>query len=209
MFQSFQITSSHTIHTSAVEYDRSDEMFQYLKNLNLNLNHLQNIKNNKRRAEWLFIREIMSKNMPHGEDIIYNEHRKPRFKNSTHFLSISHSNERVAISINENQETGIDLQYITDKILRIKSKFLNEKEQLRVDNDPLRLTCYWSIKEALFKIYGKKDAYLKDNFEIIDFQFGNNVGTATGLTRIGNFSAKHKIELRKLDNYIIAYNVNY
>ena len=209
MFQTFQITPKHAIHTAAVEYNRTEEMHDYLSKLGLNLNHLQNIKNLKRRAEWLFIREIMIKNMPKGEDIIYDEHRKPRFKNSSNYLSISHSNERVALSINEERETGIDLQFITDKILRIRDKFLNDAELKRTNNNSLELTCHWCIKEALFKIYGKKDAFLRENFEIVDFNFKNNFGIAKGLTRIGGFQSEHKMELRKLGDYMMAYNVNY
>ncbi len=209
MFESLQITPTHSIYTGSVMYDRSEEMHRYLQQLNLNLTHLQQIKNKKRRAEWMFIREVMSKNMPKGEDIIYDEHRKPFFKNSTHYLSISHSNEKIAISVNEKHETGVDLQYITDKIIRIKSKFLNEFELERVSDDPLQLTCHWCIKEALFKIYGKKDAFLKENFEVKDFTFEDNFGTATGITKVGNYFTEQKMELRKLDNYMMAYSVNY
>ena len=107
---------------------------------------------------------------PQKEDVYYDSYGKPHFKNSKNFLSISHSNEMVAVSIDQKATTGIDIQWITDKIIRIKEKFLNPKEQQITSNDPLELTYYWSIKEALFKIYGKKDAFLKENFELIAFE---------------------------------------
>ncbi|MFT6166053.1 MAG: phosphopantetheinyl transferase (holo-ACP synthase) [Vicingaceae bacterium] len=209
MFESFQISPSNSIHTAAVEYDRMDEMFRFLVKNGFDMSHLSFISNDKRKAEWLFIREIICKTMASKEDIIYDEHRKPTFKNSTCFLSISHSNERVAISIDKKYETGIDLQFITDKIKRIKSKFLNDFEQSITSQSPTELTCYWSIKEALFKIYGKKDAFLKENFEVQDFKFNGIMGSAIGITRANGKEKVQPMEFRKLNNYVMAYSVNY
>jgi len=209
MFESFQITPSNSIHTATVEYDRLGQMFHFLSKNEIDMSYLSQITNDKRKAEWMFIREIICKTMSSCEDIVYDEHRKPTFKHSSFFLSISHSNERVAISINETHETGIDLQFITEKIQRIKSKFLNKEEQSNVGQDPTELTCYWSIKEALFKIYGKKDVFLKENFEVQEFEFDGNKGSAIGLTKTNGKESFQSMEFRKLGNYMLAYSVNY
>jgi 4'-phosphopantetheinyl transferase len=209
MFESLNISPTYKIHTAAVEYDRSDEMFHYLKGKKINMSHLDNVTNEKRKAEWMFIREIICRTMPHSEDIVYDLHRKPSFKNSANFLSISHSSERVAVAINEVHATGIDLQYITPKILRIKSKFLNEEEQSKITDDSIELTCYWCIKEALFKIYGKKDAFLKENFEVQNYSFDGSRGRAIGITRANGQETVQAMELRKLGKYMMAYSVNY
>ena len=209
MFESFKISSSNSIHTAAVEYGRMDEMFHFITLNEIDMSYLNFITNDKRKAEWMFIREIICKTMSLKEDIVYDEHRKPSFKNSNFFLSISHSNERVAISIDEKHKTGIDVQFITEKIQRIKSKFLNENEQSRVSQNPAELTCYWSIKEALFKIYGKKDAFLKENFEVQEFKFNGEQGSALGITRANGKESSQLMEFRKLGNYMMAYSVNY
>lgn len=209
MFESIQISPSNSIHTAKVEYHRSDEMFRFLKSKRINMSHLENLSNEARRAEWMFIREIVCKTMPSNEDILYDEHRKPSFKESSHYLSISHSKDRVAISIDKKYETGIDLQFITDKIIRIKSKFLNEVEHSATEVNPTELTCYWSIKEALFKIYGKKDAFLKENFEVREFNFDGNKGSAIGITQVDDYYSMQPMEFIKLDNYVLAYSVNY
>jgi len=209
MFESIQISPSNSIHTATVDYSRIDEMFQFLTSTTIDLTHLENITNEKRKAEWMFIREIICKTMPQCEDIVYDEHRKPTFKESDYYLSISHSNDRVAISIDKKYQTGIDLQFITDKIIRIKPKFLNEVEQSLTEKDPTELTCYWCIKEALFKIYGKKDAFLKENFNVQEFKFDGNKGSAIGVTEINDHYSLQPMEFRKLNNYILAYSVNY
>jgi len=147
--------------------------------------------------------------MPDGEDICYTSHRKPYFKNASAHLSISHSFERVAVCIHEDKNIGVDLQLISEKILRIKEKFLNSLELVKAKNEPTELTAYWSIKEALFKIYGKQDAFLKPNFEIKNFNFDGKVGSAKGIIRVNSFYEEHHMEFRKMDNYMLAYSANY
>ena len=115
----------------------------------------------------------------------------------------------VAISIDQNHSTGIDIQFITEKIVNIKHKFLNDREQKYTSNDPLLLTYYWSIKEALFKVYGKKDAFLKNNFEVKDLAVNSDGGTAKGLINCNNYSSEHQLRLKRLGDYVMAYTVNY
>ena len=86
-------------------------------------------------------------------DIEYDNQRKPHLLNCTQHLSISHSHHKVAISIDEKAITGIDIQIISPKIIRIKEKFLNPLEiSIITDFSAKNLSLYWSVKEALFKV---------------------------------------------------------
>jgi 4'-phosphopantetheinyl transferase len=41
-------------------------------------------------------------------------------------ISISHSHDKLAIIVNEKEATGIDIELIRDKVLKIKHKFLSQ-----------------------------------------------------------------------------------
>jgi phosphopantetheinyl transferase (holo-ACP synthase) len=97
---------------------------------------------------------------------------------------------------------------ISDKIIRIKQKFLNAKEQSITSNDAEQLTIYWSCKEALFKVYGRKDAYLKENMSVTKVQFNGTKGSAEGHIHINQHQSNHQIGLLKLGDYMMAYVVN-
>ncbi len=64
--------------------------------------------------------------------IEYDSKGKP-YLNKQKGISISHSNEIVAIGISNEIDFGIDIQYKTDKIFKIKNKFLSKNESKFLD----------------------------------------------------------------------------
>jgi len=74
-------------------------------------------------------------------------------------LSISHSHGQAAALVMAARPCGLDLQKITDTVIRVRERFCSEAESdlLRHpgtglgDRDELRLTLLWAAKEALRK----------------------------------------------------------
>ena len=90
--------------------------------------------------------------------------RKPFLKNEAYHFSISHCGAYAAVIISNDNRVGIDVEQVTDKVERVKHKFLTAAEQELVTvagNLPGMLqyaqvlTAAWSIKESLFKWYGR------------------------------------------------------
>lgn len=208
MFHTLTVSIEESIYYKKVDYSKCKALETALRAKNFNLEELLRIQNIKRKTEWLSIRNIISQVMPLPEDIVYDEHKKPFFKYSASHLSISHSKEMIAIAVNKTQTVGIDLQYISEKIIRIKNKFLDHNEAQVCSDDPIELTMYWTIKEALFKLYGKKDAFLRENMKVTSIQFNGKDGKATGQLNIGSIQDTFQFKLKKLENYILAYSVN-
>jgi len=201
------VNENHKVAYARVDYNIKNELFNYLDRNLFNLDELLLMTNEKRKIEWMSVRYLISKVHNTPDDIIYNEHRKPFFTRSKSHLSISHSHEMIAISIHESQVTGIDIQLISTKIERIVSKFLRPKEIEECGQDSVKLTFYWSIKEALFKIYGRKDAYLKENFNVVNADFKDK-WIAEGHIKTDNLDASYNLALLRIQNYTLAYVLN-
>ncbi|HET6991203.1 MAG TPA: 4'-phosphopantetheinyl transferase superfamily protein, partial [Bacteroidia bacterium] len=94
--------------------------------------------------------------------IIYDENGKPFPDLSTIQLSLSHSGKLIAIMIDE-KHCGIDIETVRPKIEKIAPKFLSDKELLDCAREPVaeRMHVYWCVKEALYKVYGRKNVSLK------------------------------------------------
>ena len=90
-------------------------------------------------------------------EIRYDENGKPHLSNDSKHISITHSHDKIAIIINDDEKTGIDIELIRDKVLKIKHKFLSESELENAEDDPEKLLIYWGAKESLYKIYGLKE----------------------------------------------------
>ena len=112
----------------------------------------------KRRKEYLISRLMVNKICENGT-IIYNEFGAPELNNGKH-LSISHSNELVTVIISD-KKSGIDIEKISEKALRIASKFVSEKNLIKLNKE--KATLIWCLKEAIYKWHQKGGVdFIKD-----------------------------------------------
>lgn len=190
-----------------VNYHHLDQLTQEVESFGCNLSKLHSIKNLKRKVEWLSIRKLLQIPFDQAVDIVYNQQHKPFIKGAPLSLSISHSFERVGIYLKDSEPIGLDIQKVTDKIQRIKHKFLNNEEQ---DNLNIRetetLTIYWSLKEAAFKAYGINNIYLKDNIHILKYEAEGGIAVCKVQKDFYNEIFHLRFQLK--DNYALAYVVN-
>lgn len=84
---------------------------------------------------------------------------KPWLLNDERHISFSHTRGYGAAMLSQ-RHCGLDIQVHTDKIQRIKHKFVNDFEEAQLgnfDSENLALLWIWSAKEAAFKAYGEKE----------------------------------------------------
>lgn len=137
-------------------------------------------------------------------EISYDINGKPYLSNDLRHISITHSHDKIAIIINDEEETGIDIELIRDKVLKIKHKFLAENELLNAENDPEKLLIYWGAKESLYKIYGLKEVDFIKNLYIEPF-IKNNSGTIVGNIKMPNFNKSFELTYFKIEEYMLVY----
>jgi hypothetical protein len=112
--------------------------------------YLKKITNENRKQEFLQIRALRNKSI--GEiEIDYTESGKPFLVNSKEYISISHSQNFIGI-LKAPFDVGLDIEEINERIIKIKNRFLNEKELKMFDSSIENLTIAWTLKEALFKL---------------------------------------------------------
>ena len=124
-------------------------------------------KGKNSKEYFLAVRKILKNENP--ELLIkYDLNGKPHL-NIQKGISISHSNEIVAVGISNEKDFGIDIQYKTNKILKIKHKFLSEMDNVSMTNkyDLESLTMLWTAKESIYKALGVKGISFSKNI-IID-----------------------------------------
>jgi phosphopantetheinyl transferase (holo-ACP synthase) len=87
--------------------------------------------------------------------------KKPFLPDGSHQFSISHCTQYAAALVSTSSRVGIDIEAITERVHRIRHKFLHatEHEMLEKNASELlrltaQLTIIWSAKEAIFKWWG-------------------------------------------------------
>jgi phosphopantetheinyl transferase (holo-ACP synthase) len=160
------------------------------------------ISNISRKKEWLSTRILLTEMLQKRKLIIYSAYGKPAIHNSELNLSISHSKNFVALIISSQYFPGIDIEHISERVQKIKHKFLTDNEKNWCQNTE-QMTACWSAKEAVFKIF-EKELDFKD-MEASTISLENNQGTfdATLLKKVPGLAVK--INYRKFEDDILTY----
>lgn len=151
---------------------------------------------------------FLLKRMLNKEDVelTYNELNRPFLKGRSEHISISHSHQWLAISINTHEETGVDVELIREKVINIKHKFCCDEELEFAQTDINKLTLLWCAKEALYKTYGKKELEFK-RIKITNFELKDR-GEMIGTIHFEEALRSYKLMYRKLDAYFLAIVLN-
>ena len=160
-YKKYKFKDSDILHTKLIEENKIESLIDQLNTNDINLFSV--IQSSKRKKEFITSRILLNSYLNNKTFLIY-ENNKPILNNSKH-ISISHKDQELIIGINNMITIGVDIEKISDKILKIKSKFCNQKELLELKkNESIEiLTMLWSAKEATFKcLDNQENIYLKD-----------------------------------------------
>jgi len=189
---------------------REDEKW-FRSNLNLfpeEEKSLDKIKGKGRRIEWLAARYLlhkMSKREVRGA-LIKDEFGKPHLEDSEWKISLSHSSG-MAAAIAGAASVGIDIQVFVPRIDRLAHKYMRAEEfaSLEVNTFLRHLHVYWCAKEALFKIYGRKQIDFKKNLLVEPFSYSEKGGAFKGRVLKGDFDETFQLFYEVNGDHFLVY----
>jgi len=111
-----------------------------------------------------------------SSEIAIADTRKPFLPEEQYHFSISHCGNYAAAIVSTNERVGIDIEVITERVHKIKHKYLHPTELAFVNNFPVEkqtelLTLLWSAKEAMFKWWGSGDVDFSEVLRFDPFDF--------------------------------------
>ncbi len=190
----WQITESH------------DELQAMLPSEILTDAELASISHPQKQVEF-FCSRLVIKHLANSLGIKYlgikkDEHGKPYLAGSNWQMSITHTSNYVAAVMHPSEALGMDMEKPSEKLQRIAHKFLSDTERIEAENDIEKLCIYWSAKEALYKLYGKRKVIFNDNLFVFPFQKEQN--KITGKLTINEIDEKYNMYVEKIDGYILV-----
>lgn len=148
-----------------------------------------NITHEQKRLEFcvgrVLAKTLLEKLSVKFEGIVKDEFGKPFFRKNTYQLSLSHSYPYVGALIDKSKSVGIDVEQIKSKLLKIGPRVLHLEELEDAGTDETKHCIYWCAKEAMIKIYGKKDLVFAENLLIEPFTLQNQ-GNISGRIIVNN-----------------------
>lgn len=128
--------------------------------------------------------------------------RKPFLADEPFHFSISHCGDYAAAIVSRTYRVGVDLESLNTKIEQIAYKFTSETEiqkMQRSESAIQNLTLCWSIKESVFKWWGRGQ---------VDFRMDILLLSATGTPEQGTvhclFKGRYELQV-----HYLFFNKNY
>ena len=134
---------------------------------------LARITHPAQRIEWLACR-VAIRQLTENQGGIYrglhkDEFGKPYLIGSSWSISLSHTGGWAAAVLHRSRPVGIDIEPIREQFRRVVPRVLSADEIAHAADNPNRLAVYWCAKEALYKLYGKRQLTFREHLHINPF----------------------------------------
>ena len=183
-------------------------LVQKIADLGFDISAITQMKSEARLREWLSIRFLTYEIFGKASEIKYSTSGKPFLQNEKAHVSFSHSKNKIAIALDFEKPTGIDIQKISSKLQAIKHKFLHPAEvHRRKTYSTEELSVFWSAKEAIYKVYGHPEIFLRD-IRIDEFIFNGKGSSVKGYLQLDGKEHVFFIKYEQIEDYLLAYAAN-
>ena len=174
------------------------------------LEELKQIKVPERRLEWLSSR-VLLKQLTAEQGISHAEVKKDTFgkpyvAGCPYQVSLSHAFPYAAAIVHQQQAVGIDIEHARAQLLRIRHKFLHPEELSCAGEDVQKLGVYWSAKEALYKLYGRKALLFQEQIRIAPFEYQEK-GSLQGFLLTNSGKEQYSLHYHHFQGLLICYTL--
>lgn len=134
------------------------------------------IQSERRRQEWLAVRVLLKELLGEEPRIAYRSNGAPYLPDRKLYISISHTKGYVAVILDERFPVGIDVEYLSDRVHKVRSRFLcpEEEEMIDAGHETEHLLVCWCAKETLFKLIGQNEVDLRRHLRLSPFAYNTS-----------------------------------
>ena len=136
------------------------------------LEEISYIKSESLRRQKLAVRALLDTLFDEKVYLSHHDNGKPYIENSVTNISITHTQNYVAVILNDLEDVGIDIESLDRDFSAVEKKALSEEEKEDLEEDDVRneqLAIYWCAKEAILKKIGQYDLDFAEQIEVDNF----------------------------------------
>ncbi len=167
--------------------ESSDTLLSLLQNGEACLSQLALIHAEQRRREWLASRVLLQELTGGPARIAYRPDGAPFLPDLPLHISISHTKGYAAVLSQERPAAGIDIEYRSGRVSKIRSRFMNPEEEAGIDkeHETEHLLLHWCAKETLFKMIGREEVDFLRHLHVRPFPYAEEGSFTVYETRTG------------------------
>ena len=179
-----------------------DELFQSVALKDVSLARVDSMKSESHQRGFLAVRRLLMEAGYSDFDLYYDEFGKPHLGNGKH-ISISHSHDFSVIVLSD-VNVGADLEILKEKTLKLAPRYMDVSHlgNLSKEDQLIKATVVWGIKESVFKIKNEigisfKDNIFEDDFNLEDKKCGVSL-------QFNDKTERFNIVFEFIENYVFV-----
>ena len=159
---------------------------------------LERVTSEGRRREYLASRVLLKALLGEEVEVAYRPSGAPFLPALPLHISISHTRGYAAVIVDEHP-TGIDIEYYSERVKKIRLRFLSPEEEAFIlpQFETEQLLLCWCAKETLYKIAGLEDIDFSCHLHVRPFRFSSPEG----------FLTVYETKTAQQNRYILRYEV--
>lgn len=168
---------------------------------------ISKLKSETRIIEWLNTRVLLYEML--GKEKIISNHPsgRPFLIDKSYKISISHTRGYVAILLSQSSPVGIDIETISERVLKVAEKFISESEYISPTKSVIHQLLHWSAKETIFKLLKVGEVDFKEHLHILPFE-PEKTGVFNAKEYKTNMQKEYKIHYEVLDDAVLTWAID-
>lgn len=175
-------------------WQMSESLEQLPVSSHVDLNDFPSLRRKREKlTEYLLLKELTG-----DESLVirHNEDGAPFLDG--YFISISHTEGWAAMMLSKSHRVGVDIEYVSDRVNRVASRFIREDEQQATLAERL---INWCTKEAVYKFFTEQ------HLEFHEMRLQPYSQEDKGVVVVDNMRQQTQVEVRyEVNNdFVLAY----
>lgn len=157
-------------------------------------------KSEQRKCEVLAVRLLIKEIIGDNVQLLHQDNGKPYLSSGMN-ISISHTRGFAVIIVSHSKQVSVDIEYFSNRIERIRSKFMRDDENA---TSQVKLLMHWCAKETMYKLFPEDNlTFNKMQLLSVDGNDSTGIITAKNIFRNRNVSVYY----RTFCNCLLTYAV--
>ena len=170
------------------------------------LEEISYIKNESLRKQRLAVRALLDAMFEEKVYLSHHDNGKPYIENNAINISITHTDQYVAVILNEEDEVGIDCESLNRDFSAVEKKALSDEEigDLEDEQKNEQLAIYWCAKEAIFKLTSQYDVDFAEQIQIDGFRYRNEGELSATFTDKDGYEKELNLYYFTFDRHVLV-----
>ena len=171
------------------------------------LEEISFIKSESLRRQKLAVRALLDAMFEEKVYLSHHDNGKPYIENNATNISITHTDNYVAVILNDQDDPGIDCESLDRDFSAVEKKALSEEEIEDLDDERRneQLAIYWCATEAVYKKISQYGIDFADQIEIDSFRpKGKGELEATFIHKDG-YEEEFELNYMTFDRHVLVW----